>query len=531
MRKSSTFKIILVVGLFSPVYAQMEIFGAGDMIDAYFDGELLATNVYVTSNIPDLTGVGAPGQNEMFQSGYARIRSQMVINEAFVIGLGLTWWGIYSGYPKKNFPFLSEAYVVSDTLYWPFIPKAVIYGGRMRKHYGMGLFISDFYGAGYNTFGFSMQFTEDRPIYLDLLYIKLSEGGGNQIDKTYFPVAVNTDSTKDYVWISTKYDLETYSLILRKERSEEEEQPFALNFYFSTMLEDRNLEAFLPMWTGFYMDVGPVNKFSVRAELGYLFGKWEARPPVYNDFPDQLYTIVKGCDPAIDGDNCTGFKFSSLAYALSMRYDASESFAVGVGYASFQGDDGTTPDVYEGWFSPTLRGELDINKTWSRWSGMGEVFTLGLKPGLYRDIFGSNLSDVRILNIYFEASPSTLYEFLNPTLKTRFDFYAYWEYWGPQYEYQTIDSVLYPIEPNQPYSPDIGYEFDLNLTMTYAEFADIGLIIGYFIPGSRMKYGWVKPIPARVLDRFPEPQGSQLVGMKSSGSVIVRFWIYRSITF
>ncbi len=525
MKKIALVGIVLATGLFSNAYAQMELFRAGDVVDAYFDGEILATNVYVTSHIPDLTGVGVPAQNEMFQAGYAKIRSQLVINEAFIIGLGLTWWGIYSGFPRKNYPFLSEAYIISDTLKWPFAQKAYLYGGRMKMNYGTGLLISDFYGAGYNTFGLTMQFTEEQPIFLDLLYMKLSEGGGNQIDWTYFPVAVNTDSTKAYKWIFTKYDLENYSIIFRKKRRGD--QPFALNLYLSTLLEDRNLEAFVPVWTGFYLDVGPIKKFSLKAELGYLFGRWEAKPPVYNDFPDKLYTDVRGCDPSVDGDNCPGFRFNSLAYTIGARYDASETFSFGIGYSSFQGDDGTTPDVYEGWFSPTLRSELNIKSDWSKWSGIGEIFTFGLKPGLYRDVFGSNLSDLRILNVYFETVPYTIFH----SLKTRFDFFAYWEYWGPQYEYQTADSSLFPIQPNQPYSLDIGYEFDLTFRLVYADFADIGIILGYFIPGNRMKYGWVRPGSLNVLYKFGELRDYQLVSMKSSGSIIARFWIYRQINF
>ncbi len=517
--------IILISGLSSFAYGQMELFRTGDVVQAYFDGEILATNVYVTSHIPDLTGVGVPAQNEMFQAGYAKVRSQLVINEAFIIGLGLTWWGVYSGYPKKNYPFLSEAYIISDTLHWPFAQKAFIYGGRMRMNYGTGLLISDFYGTGYNTFGLTMQFTEQQPIYLDFLYLKLSEGGGNQIDITYFPVAYNTDSTKAYKWISTKYDLETYGIVLRKTRRED--QPFAMNLYLTTLLEDRNLEAFLPFWTGFYLDVGPIKKFSLKAELGYLFGQWLAKKPIYNDFPDQLYEVVRGCDPAIDGDNCPGFRFNSLAYTINVRYDASETFSFGVGYSSFQGDDGTTPDVYEGWFSPTLRSELNVNSDWSKWSGLGEIFTFGMKPGLYRDVFGSDLSDLRILNVYFETSPYTIFH----SLKTRFDFFAYWEYWGPQYEFYTANPTDYPLQPNTPYSLDIGYEFDLTFRMVYADFADVGIILGYFIPGTRLKYGWARPGTLRTLDLYGTLEDVQYVHTLSSGSIIARFWIYRQINF
>jgi len=517
--------IIFITGAVNVAYGQLELFRMGDVVEATFDGEILATNVYVTAHVPDLTGIGIATQNEMFQAGYARVRSQLLINEQFIIGLGLSWWGIYSGYPKKNYPFLSEAYIVSDTLHWsPIAQRAFIYGGRMKLNYGTGLMISDFYGVGYNTFGLTMQFREQQPLFMDLLYIKLSEGGGNQIDWTYFPVAYNTDSTKAYKWIYTKYDLETYGLILRKEKVEN--QPFALNFYLTTMLEDRDF-AFMPVWTGFYLDVGPIQKFTLTAELGYLFGHWKAIKPIYNDFPDQLYTTIRGCDPAIDGDTCPGFKFSSLAYTINVRYDNSEDFAFGIGYSSFQGDNGTTPDVYEGWFSPTLRSELNVNSQWTRWSGIGEVFTFGLKPGLYRDIFGSNLSDIRILNLYTEASLYRIYS----TLRMRVDLFAYWENWGPQYEFYSANPDDYPIDPNQPYALDIGYEVDLTFKLLYADFADIGIILGYFIPGSRMKYGWARPGSLSLLEKFGVLEDTQYIHTRASGSFIARFWIYRQINF
>ncbi len=520
---------VIVAGLVlaKPVFAQLELFREGDVVDASFWGEVFATNVYVTSHIPDLTGGAATAQNELFQAGYARLNSRIIVNDIFIIGLGLTWWGLWSGFSDKNYPFISEAYVMTDSLDWPFGTKAVLFGGRMIRHYGTGLLISDFFGQGYNTFGLTLKLTQEQPIYLDFLYDKISEGGGNQEDWFYFPVAVNTPNSKSYYWIYTKYDLENYGLVFRKERRED--QPFALNLYFLTLLEDRELsKGFRPMWVGFYLDVGPLGKFQLTTELGYMFGNWGAVKPIYNDLPDKLYEEIRGCDPQIDGDNCPGFRFNSLAFTVNAKYLASETFSMGISYTSFQGDDGTTPDVYEGWFPPSMRGELDVNSFWTRWSGLGEIFTFGLKPGLYRDLFGSVLSDLRILNVYFETSPYTLFH----SLKARFDFFAYWEYWGPQYEFYTVDPINYPISANQPYALDIGYEFDLSLRFVYADVADLGVLVGYFMPGNRLRYGWMRPGSLNILEKTGQLVHTQPVNYaKAEGSFIIRVWIYREINF
>jgi len=526
-------KISLILILISSGWAQVELFREGDVIDARFYGEVLATNVYVTSHIPDLTAAAASSENEMFQAGYARLNSRIRVNDIFTIGLGLTWWGLWSGFSKKNFPFVSEAFVMTDTLNWPFGTRAVIAGGRMVRNYGLGLLFSDFYGQGYNTFALVLRPNQEQEVYIDFVYTKISEGGGNQEDWFYFPVAINTVTAKRYIWIYTKYDLENYGIVLRKLKRND--QPYAFNIYFLTLAEDRAISpGFNPFWTGLYIDVGPFKKFALRGEIGYMFGRWDAVKPIYNDFPDKLYTIIRNCDVNSNQD-CPGFRFNSLVFTIDAKYIASETFGMGISYTSFQGDDGRTSDVYEGWFPPSMRGELSLNSNWSKWSSLGEIFTWGMKPGLYRDIFGSVMSDLRIINVYLEAVPYTIFH----SLKARFDFFGYWEYWGPEKEYISVDTIKYPIKPDQAYALDLGYEFDLSLRFRYAEVADLGVIIGYFIPGNRLKYGWIRPTSLAALQRVGLltgdiiTNGTQIVNYSKAdaGSFLARFWIYREINF
>lgn len=526
-------KISLILILISSGWAQVELFREGDVIDARFYGEVLATNVYVTSHIPDLTAAAVSSENEMFQAGYARLNSRIRVNDIFTIGLGLTWWGLWSGFSKKNFPFVSEAFVMTDTLNWPFGTRAVIAGGRMVRNYGLGLLFSDFYGQGYNTFALVLRPSQEQEVYIDFVYTKISEGGGNQEDWFYFPVAINTATTKRYIWIYTKYDLENYGIVLRKLKRND--QPYAFNIYFLTLAEDRAISpGFNPFWTGLYIDVGPFRKFALRGEIGYMFGRWDAVKPIYNDFPDKLYTIIRNCDVNSNQD-CPGFRFNSLAFTIDAKYIASETFGMGISYTSFQGDDGRTSDVYEGWFPPSMRGELSLNSNWSKWSSLGEIFTWGMKPGLYRDIFGSVMSDLRIINVYLEAVPYTIFH----SLKARFDFFGYWEYWGPEKEYISVDTIKYPIKPDQAYALDLGYEFDLSLRFRYAEVADLGVIIGYFIPGNRLKYGWIRPTSLAALQKVGLltgdiiTNGTQIVNYSKAdaGSFLARFWIYREINF
>ncbi|MEO0179174.1 MAG: hypothetical protein ABIL61_05525, partial [candidate division WOR-3 bacterium] len=207
-------KTFLILSLFSIGWAQVELFREGDVVDARFYGEVLATNVYVTSHVPDLTATAISSENEMFQAGIARLQSRIRINDIFTVGLGLTWWGLWSGFSKKNFPFVSEAFVMTDTLNWPFGTNAVIAGGRMVRNYGLGLLFSDFYGQGYNTFAIFLRPNREQEVYIDFVYTKISEGGGNQEDWFYFPVAINDSTTKRYYWIYTKYDMENYGIVL-----------------------------------------------------------------------------------------------------------------------------------------------------------------------------------------------------------------------------------------------------------------------------------------------------------------------------
>ena len=135
--------------------------------------------------------------------------------------------------------------------------------------------------------------------------------------------------------------------------------------------------------------------------------------------------------------------------------------------------------------------------------------TWNLRPGMWRSPFIYNPSDINVVggSVIYHAFP------IKYAMVFKADFFAYFEYWAPP----ELDNYL-------------GSEIDLSVKGTYADLADVGLTVGYFMPADRLQSpetGWVRPTP---LDYYLMTGSEDYPPMTvESSSYSIRLRAYREI--
>jgi len=478
--------------------AQEEIYREEQPTRVQVSAEVFGASTLIGTPINDLSGLSAQGTGDLLNILRARAGVSVTFANKFTLGIA----GIYVGEAASEFQRLpigfSEAYVQLDTFVLPIGGLGELRMGRQIINYGMGLSFGDYHGLGTNAIRFAYRFSPAWDWYLHVLYAKSNEGGARQVEYFWYPFAYYDPATNQqaFKWIYTKYDIETWALILGKSRGDRGIYDFFI--YGAAMTEDRGfVGGFNPYWLGGYINIGPIGNFSMEGEVGYMTGRWGSRQEVCYDFCDQIYDITGG-----EGQDIS-------AYAIGIRgsYDFTDQITGGLSFFAFSGDNPNTRGLYESWLSPIPRSGVSAFSPWTHWTGMGEVFIWNYRPDNWRSIYFFNPTNFVVVNLNFiyKAFP------IQQSLIVRLDGFMFAEASSPS----GVDSYL-------------GSEFDMALKFSYADIADVGITFGYFVPSARLQNtGWSRPsrLNLWLAGLVPDYQVLRISG----SSYVVRLWIYRSI--